>query len=143
MLAVALAVASRLMLPAEPVGEKDFFHLPSEGDVRLQRISKSPKEQDWPFSVDTGQLACLYMLGQKTVYFVESSIDDDLSAEERRVVVISTNPFDLSFGNLGKHDLFAPSKGLADLIARVAPFVTLGQSLCEQPRGSELKSGEL
>ena len=124
-----------------PADERDLFHLPTADAFRTQRIDRATNEREWPFSVDSGYLACVWLLGQRTVYFAERLEDEDEA--EPRVVVVSNNPLDLAFVNIGSNDLFAPFDGLGELIVRVSPFVSLGRRLCDQPRGSDIGPGEL
>lgn len=131
-----------VLLAPLPAGEKDFFHIPGADDFRMQVIERV-NDRDWPFSVDTGYLMCIYILGQRTVYFSEILDEDEKDEGEPRTVVVSVDPLDLAFVNIGASSLFAPHSGLAELIPRVAPYVRLGQRLCEQPRGSVIRRGEL
>lgn len=124
-------------------GERGLFHVPSsEDDFRIQRIDRTGGEKDWPFSVDGGYLMCVWLMGERTVYFADRLREED-EDETPRVVVVSTNPFDLAFVNIGANDLFRPVDGLEQLIVRVAPYASLGRRLCDQPRGSDIGPGEL
>lgn len=133
----AAALAALLLAASD---EKSFFHLPGEGDFRFQTIAKAENEKDWPFAAAEGYLACVWSTGQRQVYFVDKQA---LVVGDPRTLAISSDPFQLAFINLGKGHLFAPNGGLEDLIRRVAPFVQLGQQLCDQPRGTEIGPGEL
>lgn len=138
--AALLAVSALLA----PVGEKSLFHIPSTDEFRQQLIQRTDREQGWPFSVDEGYLSCVYVMGQRTVYFAEVPSDDEDEVETAgRAVVVSTDPLDLAFVNIGANDLFAPFSGLADLIPMLAPFERLGQRLCDQPQGATMGPGEL
>lgn len=135
--ALSLAVAAPLLFVESD--EKSFFHLPGEGDFRWQVVERAGNERDWPFTVDKGWLACVYVVGERTAYFVE-----DLDEEaDPRAVVISADAFDLALANLGKTEIFDRSVGLEELIRRVAPFAAAGQRLCDQPRGTTVGPGEL
>lgn len=138
-LAFSLAVAAPLFLAGSD--EKSFFHLPGDGDFRWQAVERAGNERDWPFTVNKGWLACVYVVGERTAYFVEDLGEDDESYP--RAVVISTDAFDLSLGNLGKAEIFDRSVGLEELIRRVAPLVQAGRRLCDQPRGTTIGPGEL
>ena len=122
-----------------PVDEKGLFHIPTDEDFRFQRIARTDNERGWPFSVDEGYLACARVMGDPTVYF--TTIEDE--PDDARTVIVSTDPLDLAFVNMGSNDLFAPFSGLEELIPLVAPFERLGERLCEQPRGADLGPGEL
>ena len=63
----ALAIAAPLVL----AGERSFFHVPQAAEVRVQRIARTDNEHDWPFSVDEGNLTCVWSVGQKLVFFFE------------------------------------------------------------------------
>ena len=137
----ALAIAAPLVL----AGERSFFHVPQAAEVRVQRIGRTDNERDWPFSVDEGNLTCMWSTGQKLVFFFEMrpetlGQDDDF---EPRHVIVSSNPVDLTIGNIGNHGLFAPMADIADLVRRVAPYAEVGQRLCDQPPGSIISHGEL
>jgi hypothetical protein len=137
----ALAIAAPLVL----AGERSFFHVPQAAEVRVQRIARTDNERDWPFAVDEGNLTCMWSTGQKLVFFFEMrpetvGQDDDF---EPRHVIVSSNPVDLTIGNIGNHGLFAPMADIADLVRRVAPYAEVGQRLCDQPPGSIISHGEL
>ncbi len=124
-------------------GERGLFHVPTSDDAfRVQRIDRTGGEKDWPFSVDGGYLMCVWLMGERTVYFTDRLGGED-AHETPRAVIVSANPLDLAFGNIGANDLFASVDGIEQLIVRVAPFASLGRRLCDQPRGSDIGSGEL
>jgi hypothetical protein len=144
--AAAMAIAAPLALGgAMPVSddEKSLFHIPSEDDFRLQRIARAENEREWPFTVDEGYLTCAYVVGRPAVYFTEMPVGTDFDRAELRTVIVSTDPFDLAFGNLGGGGLVTNNGSIADLIRQMAPFESLGSRLCEQPRGTEVGPGEL
>ena len=138
MLAAALAVAAPMML----ADEKSFFHIPGVEDFRIQAISRTGNEEEWPFGVGEGFLLCAYVLGDRVVYFATRPEGND-DGIMPRVIVISTNPFDLLMSSLMARDLIASYESIEQLIVRMAPFETLGRRLCDQPRGSEIGPGEL
>ena len=126
-----------------PAGERGLFHVPTSADAfRIQRIDRTGREKDWPFSVDSGYLMCVWLMGERTVYFAERLGDED-GDETPRAVVVSTNPLDLALANIGANGLFVPFDGFEAMIVRLAPFVGLGRRLCDQPRGSDIGPGEL
>lgn len=122
--------------------ERSFFHVPSSEDFRLQRISRTDREREWPFTVDQGYLTCAYVVGRPAVYFTEMPDDDD-TASNLRTVIVSVDPLELTFGNLGSGGLIREAASVAALIRLMAPFESLGARLCDQPRGAEIGSGEL
>jgi hypothetical protein len=137
----ALAIAAPLVL----AGERSFFHIPQPAEVRIQRIARTDNERDWPFSVDEGNLTCVWSTGQKLVFFFENQPEeldqpDDFRA---RGVMVTVNPFDLTVGNMANRALFVPVASVADLIRRIAPYVDVGQRLCDQPPGAIIGHGEL
>jgi hypothetical protein len=137
MLAAAVALAAPLML----VDEKSFFHIPQAEDFRMQRITRSDRESEWPFTVEDGYLSCAFVVSRPTVYFTENpgtDFDEDL-----RVVVVSTDPLDLIFAHIGGGGLVRKTASMADLIKVMAPFESLGARLCDQPRGTQIGAGEL
>lgn len=145
--AMALAAAASLLLAAPlaaaPVNERSLFHIPGVEDFRIQRIFRSDREREWPFSVESGYLMCAWVFGQRAVFFSEEPAEDARDDEYPRTITVSTDPFDLAFGNLGSRDLMAETEGLEKLIPLMAPFERLGRSLCDQPRGAEIGPGEL
>ena len=137
----ALAIAASLVL----AGERSFFHLPSEEEVRIQTITRTDNEQDWPFSVDAGSLTCVWSAGTPVVMFFEQARDDFAESYDTalRGVLLSINPLELTIGNIANSDLFAPAESVEERLRAVAPFVMLGSRLCEQPPGAQLRRGEL
>ncbi|MBE7185652.1 MAG: hypothetical protein INR68_14740 [Methylobacterium mesophilicum] len=135
---MALAASAPVML----ADEKSFFHIPGVNDFRTQRITRAgAAEKNWPFTVAEGTLACAYVMGRPVVYFVEDQ--NEAAKAAPRTVIVSVDPMDLSFGNMGAQDLVAEPGDLAELIPRMAPFAQAGARLCEQPPGAALDSGEL
>lgn len=137
-----LAATMALAAPFVLSGEKGMFHLPDASEVRLQDINRAAHEGDWPFSVSSGYLGCVWSAGRKTVSFVEKPSASD-AAPDPRIVVVTTDPFQLTLLNIANRDLFAPADSVETLIKRVAPFETLGEKLCDQPQGARIGDGEL
>jgi hypothetical protein len=136
-----MAVAMPLML----AGEQGMFHFPSADEFRTQPISRAGNEANWPFSVDDGVLACVWSGGQKVVMFLEngpSDLGEDDTFEPRRVIV-TTDPMQLTIGNMAYRDLFRPAASVEERIRLVAPFAAMGQRLCDQPAGAHVGHGEL
>ena len=134
-----LALAAALPFSLAASDEQSFFHVPDEGDFRFQTVSRAGNE-DWPFAVDEGYLACVYLMGQRQVYFMEKG---DEAEGLDRALALSVDPFQLGFANFGQATRFAPNSGLEDLLRRIAPFVQVGRKLCDQPRGTTIGPGEL
>lgn len=140
----ALAATMALAAPFVLTGEKGMFHLPDASEVRLQDISRAAHEDDWPFSVPSGYLGCVWSAGHKIVSFVEKRASSgEESAKDPRVVIVTTDPFQLTLLNMANRDLFAPAGSVEALIKRVAPFEVLGEKLCDQPQGARIGDGEL
>ncbi|ADV10968.1 hypothetical protein AB0V79_14375 [Mesorhizobium ciceri] len=142
-----MAVAMPLILAGEHVlaGERGMFHFPSADEVRTQPISRTGNETVWPFSVDDGTLACVWSGGQRVVMFFEGrpeGLDEDETFQPRQVIV-TTDPMQLTLGNMASRDLFRPAASVEERIRLVAPFATLGQKLCDQPAGARVGHGEL
>jgi len=136
-----MAVAMPLML----AGEQGMFHMPSAQEVRLQPITRAGNEAGWPFSVDEGVLACVWGGGQKMVMFFEDrpkGLDEDEDFKPRGVIV-TTDPMQLTLGNMANRALFRDSADVEERLRLVAPFVTMGQKLCDQPPGARVGHGEL
>ncbi len=111
--------------------------IPEIGDFRFQQIRKAAGEQDWPFVAKSGMLACAKALGGRVVYFVPD--ETDLS----RAFNIDVNLFAMSVVNLGMTDILAPYDNTEQLVQRIAPFVTMGQRLCDQEPGTFVTDPEL
>jgi hypothetical protein len=142
-----MAVAMPLMLAGEQVlaGERGMFHFPSADEVRTQPISRAGNEANWPFSVDEGMLACVWSGGQRVVVFFEnrpSGLGEDETFQPRQVIV-TTDPMQLTLGNMAYRDLFRPAASVEERIRLVAPFAAMGQKLCDQPAGARVGHGEL
>lgn len=139
--ATIAAVAAPLVL----ANEKGMLHVPDVSEVRLQTISRGDNEVEWPFSVASGMLACVWSGGRRVVSFIETpdAPDDEHDAPSGRHVIVSANPFELTFLNISSRDLFLPADTVEALIRRVAPFEALGQRLCDQPQGTIVGPGEL
>jgi hypothetical protein len=137
-LAATLAVAAPLVL----AGERGMFHFPDADEVRFQKISRAGNEQEWPFTVASGYLACVWSAGRRQVMFLEEQADD-ADATDRRLVFVSVNPFELTLGNMAHRDLIVPVDSVETLVKRMAPFAALGERLCDQPQGSQIRQGEL
>ena len=66
----------------------------------MQRIARTDNERDWPFSVDEGNLTCVWSIGQKLVFFFEdaaagrSTQDDAFEARGVMVIGQSVRPDD-------------------------------------------------
>jgi hypothetical protein len=135
----ALAVVSPLVL----AGERSLFHLPATDEVRMQSIAREDNERDWPFSVDSGNLTCVWSMGQKIVFFFESPPGGGDENFRPRGVIVTANPIDLTIGNVANRTLFAPMSSVAELVGRVAPYEQVGRRLCDQPPGSIIRHGEL
>ena len=56
-------------LPLMLAGERSFLHFPRSDEVRIQAIAKSDNERDWPFTVDSGSLTCVWSAGEPVVMF--------------------------------------------------------------------------
>lgn len=134
-------------------GERSFLHFPRSDEVRIQAIAKSDNERDWPFTVDSGSLTCVWSAGEPVVMFFaktaesfdESEVFDEDGAElvEPRGVLLSTNPLELTLGNMANNDLFVKTGSVEQRLRAVAPFVAVGQRLCDQPPGAQIRGGEL
>jgi len=142
MLAMPFALATAMsVVPASD--ERGMFRFPKSEDVRLQTVMRSDNERDWPFSIDSGYLACVWSAGQKVVMFMEKLSRTEVEQRDPAVVLVSTNPFDLTLLNIPNRHLIARMDSVEELIRRMAPFYDLGVRLCDQPRGAEIGPGEL
>ncbi|TGQ92394.1 hypothetical protein EN851_12475 [Mesorhizobium sp. M8A.F.Ca.ET.208.01.1.1] len=136
-----MAVAMPLML----AGEQGMFHFPTVAEVRLQPIARAGNEAGWPFSVDEGTLTCVWSGGQKVVMFFEGrppELDEDEDFTPRGVIV-TTDPLQLTLGNMANRDLFRAAASVEERLRLVAPFMAMGQKLCDQPAGARVGHDEL
>ncbi|WP_421864882.1 hypothetical protein [Parvibaculum sp.] len=122
----ALAVAAPLILVAEPEVRTEY------GISRIT-ISKADAVHEWPFSVDTGELACMRFTGRVFVFFTEGpspeNTDDLQGYVGRRMVIVTANPFEL-FSSMDNRDLYAPFDSLETLIKRLGPYEAMGRKPC-------------
>jgi len=128
--------------------EKSWLHMPDAEDFRTQVIRKQDREDDWPFTAEKGYLACAYVIGQPAVFFIPDDDDDDdwdehASDDEEKVIGLSVDPMEMLLLMMGQRDLLQPMKTPEELIRRIAPMVTIGKKLCDQPPGTELPGGDL
>lgn len=109
--------------------------LPYEKSIE---ISKDTTAHEWPFSVERGELSCFIFAQTRLVFFREPDVNDpdwfikNIPYQTPRSVIVSTNPLEI-FASLEDADLFLPfDSDFAVLIRRLAPFVAMGQALCEK-----------
>jgi hypothetical protein len=124
-------------------GEKGLLHFPGANEVRFQPIAKADNETGWPFSVDKGHLTCVWSGGTPVVMFFAGVGEAEGFEGDPRGVLLSTNPLELTIGNIATRDLFAPAAGIEDRLLAVAPFLDMGRKLCDQPAGERVRAGEL
>jgi len=139
---IATLCASALLFAvtcaAATADERSIFHFPSADDVRMQEIARTAGEANWPFTVDSGFLICVWSGGQRQVMFAPETDSD-----RTRIVFVTNDPFLLTFGNMNATDLFVERADVARRMEMVAPYHALGLRLCDQPKGATLKAGEL
>jgi hypothetical protein len=134
--------------------ERSFWHMPGEKDFRSQEVAKGPNETAWPFAEANGVITCSWVTGQRQVLWFPASsrgcdcdgdgeVDDGSAPDPAPVLYLSVNPFELVFLNITHRELFLPTKDIPELIARVAPYYTMGMRLCDQPLGTHLDVNEL
>jgi hypothetical protein len=129
MLSGALVIAMPLALAPDAgvVPVKDFDEV---------AISRADAAEEWPFSVDEGTLTCITYEGQRMVIFAEPWRDDVPQEFGNmtlpRSVLVSTNPFAL-LASLEDRALYAPFDSIETLIARLAPWETIGAAICDTP----------
>ena len=143
--AIFAGLAPAALLAGMP-GAMAFDFLPDESDIRQQKISRQAGERDWPFAADEGTLLCMPAFGLRVVIFVPEA-ESDLEADggedkENNYVTVSTDPLQL-WADVGKSHLFTPDLKIEDKIRRLAPFVTMGKKLCDQPKWTDLGPSEL
>lgn len=138
-------IAPVALLAAAPAALADSL-FPDESDVRQQKISRQAGEKDWPFAANDGTLACVRSFGMKVVIFMPETEEaiEEFSEDEaaNNYVMVTTDPIQL-WADAGKSELFVPGLKIEDKIRRLAPFVTLGKKLCDQPKWTNLGPSEL
>ena len=110
---------------------------PEAGDVRLQKIQRAAGEKEWPFVAESGMLSCVKVLGDRVVYFIPDGTETD------RPFNLDVDLFAMSMVNLGMTNILAPYDDTKQLVFRLAPFVTMGQRLCDQDPGTFVTGPEL
>ncbi|MFJ6324989.1 MULTISPECIES: hypothetical protein [unclassified Rhizobium] len=136
--AVGIVLTVGLSLPAGAVVTEVNDLFPGAEDVRMQVIHKAKDEADWPFTAESGVLACVKVLKKPTVYFVPEQ-----TPEAKRAFAIDTDLLGMSLVNLGMTNVLKPYGSLETLLKRITPFVTMGRRLCAQPPGTSLSGTEL
>ena len=58
------------------------------------------------------------------------------------IIVVTTDPIQLWTDPVAKIHL-VPGMSIEEKIRRMAPYVTLGKKLCDQPKGAMIGPGEL
>ncbi|NTF43262.1 hypothetical protein [Rhizobium rhizogenes] len=136
--AVGIALAAGLSLPAGTVATEVSDLLPGVKDFRMQVIHKAQNETEWPFVADSGTLLCAKVLNKPVVYFVPKQ-----TPEVPRAFALDTDLFGMSMANLGMTYVLKPYGSLEALLKRITPFVIMGRRLCAQPPGTSLSGSEL
>jgi hypothetical protein len=129
------ALVAGLLMTAGAVPAGDLF--PEAGDFRFQKIHRAAGEVEWPFLAKGGMLGCTKVLGNRAVYFIPDETDMN------RAFNLDMNVFAMSIVNLGMNDILAPYDTVEQLVHRIAPFVTMGQRLCDQDPGTFVTGPEL
>lgn len=133
MLEAALAVAAPLVLAAEPAVRTEY-------GISRMVISKAEAVHEWPFSVDTGELACLRFTDRTFVFFTEGlppeSTEDLQNYAARRMVIVTANPFEL-LSSVENRDLYLSFDSLETLIRRLGPYEAMGRKPCDAAAKNE------
>ena len=126
-----------LLLAMLPAGPAFAQFIPDPAKFRTQVISRTTTERNWPFSVDTGLLACVWDFGQRMTFFIE----DLPPGPDRRQLFLSVNPLMLLVGNLPNRSLFA--EGLTDeqIVRQTMHYLVIAEKLCDLPPGTHLRDG--
>lgn len=135
--------------------ERNWLHMPQAEEFRFQAIRKQDRETDWPFLAESGQLGCVFAMGQRAVAFVPEEKDPTETADEDeahgafmedkepKVLMLATDPAGLMIAMMEGRRFLKPMKSPEEFIKRISPFVDMGRKLCDQPQGSQIPSGEL
>ncbi len=122
--------------------------VPEIEDFRQQFINRQAGEKEWPFAFESGLLSCVYIIGQKFVFFVPDGTpalegeETDITADESRAAIVTTDPLQLMLHS-GQEKFFVPGLTIEDKIRRLGPYVSLGKRLCDHPKGTVVGPGEL
>lgn len=133
-LAAALGVSA---IGEKPVVASDIF--PGVDDFRMQGITRTRSEADWPFVADKGMLLCAKILNKPAVYFV----GEDRGGEQMRPFAISTDMMEVAMVNIGTSGVLRPYDDFEQLLKRLVPYVSMGRRLCDQPPGTNLPDSAL
>lgn len=109
--------------------------LDASGSFPAVTINKADATHEWPFSVETGELACVELGARRTVIFSEpwrTDVPQEFgNMTLPRSVIVAANPLAV-FASYEDRALYAPFDSLETLIRRLAPFEAMGTLLCEQ-----------
>lgn len=136
--AVGMVLAAGLLLSAGTIVTEVNELFPGAKDVRMQMIHKAQNEADWPFTAESGVLACVKVLSEPTVYFVPEQ-----TPVATRAFALDTDLLGMSLVNMGMTNVLKPYGSLEALLKRITPFVTMGRQLCAQPPGTSISGSEL
>jgi hypothetical protein len=140
----AAALALFAMIATKHAYAGSFF--PDAEDVRTQKIERQAGESDWPFVEQRGLLMCVRVFGIKHVLFYPGEPDryefgGNLMTDPE-LAHVTTDPIQLWTDPVAAK-LLVPGMSIEEKIRRMAPYVTFGKKLCDQPKGSTLGPGEL
>lgn len=121
----------------EGVSANDIF--PGVDDFRIQAISRTKTEAEWPFVVTKGLLLCAKILQQPAVYFIGENQD----GEQLEPFVLSENLLEVAMVNIGSSGVLRPYDDFEQLLKRLVPYVSMGRRLCDQPPGTNLPDSAL
>jgi hypothetical protein len=120
--------------------------LPEPEDFRSQKIVRHAREADWPFLHQRGLLMCVKVFGIKQVLFHPGDLEEyhfnDDPLTDPAIIIVTTDPIQL-WTDPAASELLVPNMTIEEKIRRMAPYVTLGKKLCDQPKGAMIGPGEL
>jgi hypothetical protein len=120
--------------------------LPEPEDFRSQKIERQAGETDWPFVEPKGLLMCVKILGIKHVLFHPGELEeyqfDEDPMVDPAIVYVTTDPIQL-WTDPSASEHLVPGMSIEEKIRRMAPYVTFGKKLCDQPKGAIIGPGEL
>lgn len=140
-----LVIALAAVLPFSSANASGF--IPEPEDFRTQKVSRQAGESDWPFVATQGVLMCVKIFGLKQVVFYPGELPAQYELDQGlitnpEVVNVTTDPVTLwTDPNAAKQ--LIPNLSIEEKIRRMAPYVTLGKKLCDQPKGTQIGPGEL
>lgn len=119
-------------------------------EPRMQWVERNHASEDWPFLERRGVIVCMRLMKMRHPFFVpetqvKAAENEDvfLNSDPNAFVHLSTYVTDILTQNRAFGTIFIPFDSFEAHIRRIAPFVAIGKSLCDQPEGAVIGPGDL